>query len=31
MADFGYVFEGARVVGLDDKLFAEGCEAIFGD
>ena len=30
-ADFGYVFEGARVGGLDDKLFAEGGETFFGD
>lgn len=30
-ADFGYVFEGAGVGGLDDELLAEGLEAGFGD
>lgn len=30
-AYFGYVFKGARAGGLDDELFAEGLETIFGD
>ena len=29
-AYFRYVFERARVGGLDDELFAEGLEAAFG-
>ena len=30
-ADFGYVFESARVGRLDDELLAEGLEALCGD
>ena len=30
-ADFGYVFEGARVGGLYDELFAKGFKTSFGD